>query len=305
MRLDLSRIRAAFTLIELLVVIAIIAVLIGLLLPAVQKVREAAARMKCTNNLKQIGLGMHNYIDSYQHLPCLAVTNGSGRWGWPVALLPFIEQGNIYQQLGSPDIYLLTTPAPLTTTPTPLEQTNISIFQCPSDSDSSPTNPNFFNYGKSNYIASEAVITWADNGAFSKTKIGMITDGTSNTFLAGERDSKVSIAAIWAGRERTGGALGGQCRERPNLQYHGNRGDTCCSNDKDDTGTIDVCRRNSFTSQHVGGVNFVFCDGSVRFVTDNIETDPNVVGIICGPTPRTNFTYQKLFWPDDGFPVNY
>jgi prepilin-type N-terminal cleavage/methylation domain-containing protein/prepilin-type processing-associated H-X9-DG protein len=192
----MRQLRFAFTLIELLVVIAIIAVLIGLLLPAVQKVREAAARMKCTSHLKQIALAAHGYHDTYDAFPGGVVLGGSHFSSLFVELLPFIEQNSLYQRwdfVNTSNNYM-GNPSRAGTT--------ITIFWCPSHPSISTdgSTPTFTTYGGNGGTKVFPASTATLDGMFSTTgpssepnanqrgvKMLAITDGTSNTILCGER----------------------------------------------------------------------------------------------------------------------
>lgn len=219
--------RRGFTLIELLVVIAVVAVLMSLLLPAVQQAREAARRTQCRNNLKQIGLAMHSYHDAHQTFPPgfvpflisdynqLVNSIFASSWAWPVTILAMMDEANLYERLVSTD------PGPDTPFPVvPGNELDISLpeFLCPSDA--SPPRSMYGGWGdgvqhladgyqKSNYAAcggfygdTSSSIAWRDlqptnhRGVFnvaSRTRIRDITDGTSNCLLIGEAKMLPSV----------------------------------------------------------------------------------------------------------------
>jgi prepilin-type N-terminal cleavage/methylation domain-containing protein len=193
--------RSGFTLIELLVVIAIIAVLIALLLPAVQQAREAARRSQCKNNLKQMGLAMYNYHDTYRVFPrgCFESTgSGTGYQGFSAQamMLPYIDQAPLYNQINFLQAYVSGTNATL-------KNTILTVFRCPSDSSANlvPGNNYAFCGGASLMMISPipgagvgappgTVIADSDQiGMFNMKKnlnVGAVTDGTSNTIAASE-----------------------------------------------------------------------------------------------------------------------
>ena len=267
--------RPAFTLIEVLVVIAIIAILIALLVPAVQKTREAAARTHCENNLKQIGVAMHSYHDTYKAFPPAFAKPSN--WGWAVWILPFVEQGTLFDRLDPNNTTLAITANTTITLP---------VYICPSDPSKS-SNTFFGGYGKSNYVVSEQV---SDGG--SAIRMIQITDGTSNTIMGGERDMYRQVGGLWPGRDTPTGVQSvlGRPNWPINTLYAG--GTTCCAADT-------TCTRFAFSSMHQGGALFVFCDASVHFLKDSIDGDPAQQN--CSKPAPANFTFQNLYFRDDGY----
>src|SRR5688572_8271843 len=203
-----------FTLVELLVVIAIIGVLVALLLPAVQAAREAARRMQCSNKLKQLSLAMHNYHDAFLVLPpqSLPAHGSNDAWGWGPMVFPFMELKALYDTLQpnsgmAPNVFVGTLPRAQTLFGgVMLLQQKVPAFICPSDVDTvlnqfyaNPRNSSngADRYSKSNYVCNQQVIALA-RGTFAGppgptcTRLAMITDGTTNVLMLGERALRVN-----------------------------------------------------------------------------------------------------------------
>ena len=294
--------RQAFTLIELLVVIAIIAILIGLLLPAVQKVREAAARMSCSNNLKQLGLAFHNYHDPNGGLPSNIRPDATStvRVRWATYLLPYIEQDNLYRQVNLNQNWSAQ-PA--------VFGTKLKGFECPSAPngvviDGAPeggwapivANGDYSGfYGVSPELESLGLIAAGtgkiDNGAISKTtklNFSAFSDGLSNTLHLTESAGRPHVyrngklIATANGNNRVNG--GGWCR--PATELNVLRGSDATGTTFPGPSAINVTNGEVIGSYphpyynvdgsgqiygfHSGGVNALFCDGSVRFVRQSI-----------------------------------
>ena len=304
-----------FTLVELLVVIAIIGILIALLLPAVQAAREAARRSQCTNNLKQIGLALHNYHDvfkvfppSYVHEYWWGPAMAEPRWAWSLLILPFSENSAIYDQMRVGE--RIPSQATADAVTRQMMDTKIATYRCPSDLQTQNINPEFSNYGMSNYVISESLAGYEDD--YNSKSMADIRDGTSNTMMVAERDFKWRVAAIWIGRANSTSSTGFRVLNPPNW--------TCLDSNKRpwrgagpaDSPKNGVCSRYNVGSLHPGGLNVVFCDGAVHFVSETIDAQQ---GTDCGdnmtnPPPYVNrrmpmnpFAWQMLFSIADGQPV--
>jgi prepilin-type N-terminal cleavage/methylation domain-containing protein/prepilin-type processing-associated H-X9-DG protein len=295
----------AFTLIELLVVIAIIGILISLLLPAVQKIRAAAARMQCSNNLKQLGLAAQNYSNSYNNLlPPSMITNPNTTTGWGLFLLPYIEQEPLYAQYNQSATFFAVDPNGVYNNQA-VSNTRLSVFNCPSSPVTQPYTYTF-NYpgygqvtwqaaasdyspvaGVSQTLANYLGLTSASlQGALQPdagTSFQAIQDGTSTTILYAEIAGKNSL---YRAGLNTGTTLSG---------YYGGEGgwadptsgaSMLYGSSTDGTVTPGLCGINcsndyGLYSFHTGGANCVFCDGSVRFLSSGMSITALAYKVTC------------------------
>lgn len=289
MKLSSRNRQRGFTLIELLVVIAIIAILIALLLPAVQQAREAARRTQCKNNLKQLGLALHNYHDVARTFPsgwvCVdpvtgqqSAHDGVSGAGWGTMILPYIEESNIYDQFDA-DVSIAD-PANAA-----FIDNIITAWQCPSDpkpdkweieEEGSPGTV-LAELPTANYIGSFGTeeLDGCENapgtapvsnggqcrgdGMFyhnSKVRLRDITDGTTNTIMLGERKTDVLLGwySTW-----------------PGMVPEGEEAFQRVLGSADHVPNDPAAHLDDFSSRHVGGAQFTLGDGSVRFISENID----------------------------------
>jgi prepilin-type N-terminal cleavage/methylation domain-containing protein len=287
--------RRAFTLVELLVVIAIIGILVALLLPAVQQAREAARRTQCMNHLKQIGLALHTYHDSYNTLPmgwnfnipmeaAEFLSPWKSKYGWASRILPFVEQTSLYNNLNPQNDLerALDTPALLAQLQTPL-----AVFRCPSDT-APVTNTRRLMYGRTaevavataNYVgaSNSGGVPPPGNGAFevnASHPFRDFTDGTSNTVIVSERAWTLGpgvdcdAAVIWGTR----GVPVANANRVWNTVFNGKG---LINSVVPGQTTVQNTCRTGVSSLHPGGVQILLTDGSVRFVSENIDQKPDV-----------------------------
>lgn len=329
--------KRGFTLVELLVVIAIIGILVGLLLPAVQAAREAARRMQCSNNLKNIALACHNYHDTYKSLPTGYIApNGSGRsnapaWSWSALVLPFMEQQPLYDLI-DPTSNSLTNAVALhgMDAGDPMA-TPVDTFRCPSSVAPDLNNVAQYLIGSNDGLAvsnypgvtstRELIPGNGENGCFvydRGVKFRDILDGTSNTLMIGERSWQYTVSrshptASLAGSWSVGGAAmlfgtprsqGGRRFLAPAVGWGLTR--LNFQGYFSTGGALDERRRSGFSSQHPGGAMFAIGDASVGLIPETIElkmiseSDPSAAQFQVSASRAADNVYQRLLSRDDG-----
>jgi prepilin-type N-terminal cleavage/methylation domain-containing protein len=282
--------RRGFTLIELLVVIAIIGILIALLLPAVQKVRDAANRIKCENNLKQIGTALHNYHDTYGALPpgsdqttppVGSTPNYHLYWSWMALILPYVEQQNLYNQAEAWSRTGTHYQDPWDPPSNPAQYTPMPVYSCPSDSRDLTATYAGDNYGDgrtfdvafTGFLGVNGINLHSHDGVFfTNASIAFkdVTDGLSNTLFVGERPPSEDLVFGWWfdgwGQGGTGSSdvvLGVQELNDRSYSY------SVCPRGpyQFKPGELNNnCDQFHFWSLHAGGANFLFGDASVHFI---------------------------------------
>ena len=321
------RAKKGFTLIELLVVIAIIAILIALLLPAVQQAREAARRTQCKNNLKQMGLALHNYHDVHLVFPAASYQNTGANYnddrgasyGWGTMILPYIDQAPLFNLLSPGTPENLSDAVGANGAKLAAMKNPFPAFRCPSDTapdinthhmipNGTATAADWQALSTSNYVGSNHTnrvertnangmfvsATRINGNANVKVRMRDITDGTSNTIAVGERAWK--LEGVTLGASVVFGHRGNDSNADPNSNHGfvmGLGGARFPINDTSSVGSPVGSSFHSYSSLHEGGAQFLMADGAVRFISENIDHNYEL-------TMNVNSTLERLIAISDG-----
>lgn len=303
-----SRFRPAFTLVELLVVIAIIGILIGMLLPAVQQVREAARRTQCANSLRQLALAAHNFESAHQHFPSPAAGSLEG-YSIVAHILPFVEQANLHSRIDFEQDLLQGIPWRPDVNPfyADLVSLRVPILECPSDDGNPFLEESGTTWAGSNYFGNSGTATGVlyvtsqpTDGVFwrgSEVTFGNLTDGSSNTALLaetlfgrrGDPTTELIDAQTQMGRGVGSGSPGSVTAEElaagtptsfvgnragqwmRNLPYQGMINGFFTPNSQRPDLAFHGDSLSASRSNHTGGVNVSRCDGSTAFIADGVD----------------------------------